>query len=119
MTRAELERAAGHRDVEPYLYVLAGRYTQWSELREWMSQLETAYGALPPEALERLYRQMLGLPQRASDGSGALTVTLDADDFRAPAERAGARPLATYVREILVDLVTTHHPPEPENDTAG
>ncbi|MBB4933331.1 hypothetical protein F4561_004151 [Lipingzhangella halophila] len=119
MTHAELERAAGHRDVASYLYILAGRYARWSELREWVSQLETAYGALPPEALERLYRQMLGMPPRMSGGTGSLTVTLDAEEFRALAERAGERPLASYVREVLVDLLTARHQPDSADVGAG
>ncbi len=116
MTHAELEDAAGHRDIESYLYVLAGRFARWNELRQWLSQLEVAYGSLPPEALERLYRQVLGLSPRAAEGAGALTVTFDPDEFRALAEHAGDQPLAAYVREVLVDLVTTQRRPE---STAG
>ncbi|RNL80764.1 hypothetical protein [Halostreptopolyspora alba] len=119
MTHDELERAAGHRDVASYLCVLAGRYARWNELREWMSQLETAYGALPPEALERLYRRMLGLPPRTPEGTGSLTVTLDAEEFRALAERAGERPLASYAREVLLDLVTSAEWDEPSGAESG
>ncbi|WP_046471813.1 hypothetical protein [Allosalinactinospora lopnorensis] len=119
MTHAELERAAGHRDVESYLYVLAGRYARWSELREWMAELETVYGALPPEALERLHRQMLGLPRRAAGGTSSLTVTLDAEEFAALANAAGERPLASYVREVLADHLNMRHRSVPDGEPPG
>ncbi|WP_246422159.1 hypothetical protein [Nocardiopsis mwathae] len=107
VTHAELQRAAGHRDVESYLYVLAGRYARWSELREWLSQLEASYGPVPPEALEGLHRRMLGLPRRAADGNRRLTVSFSAEEFGALGAAAGERPIAAYVRDLLTDRLTT------------
>ncbi|GAB3450488.1 hypothetical protein GCM10027570_25800 [Streptomonospora sediminis] len=104
VTHEELQRAAGHRDVASYLYVLAGRYARWNELREWLSQLEAAYGPLPPEALERIHRQMLGLPRRR-DGARSVSVGFSEAEFRALSEAAGERPVADYLRELLAELV--------------
>lgn len=114
VTHAELRRAAGHRDVESYLYVLAGRYARWSELREWLSQLEASYGPVPPEALEGLHRQMLGLSRRTADGTRRLTVGLSPEEFAALGAAAGDRPIASYVRELLTDRLTA-----PEDGAGG
>lgn len=104
VTHEELQRAAGHRDVASYLYVLAGRYARWNELREWLSQLEVAYGPLPPEALERIHRRMLGLPRRR-DGARSVSVGFSDTEFRALSDAAGERPVADYLRELLAELV--------------
>ncbi|GAA4907891.1 hypothetical protein GCM10023405_31810 [Streptomonospora salina] len=104
VTHEELQRAAGHRDVASYLYVLAGRYARWNELREWLVQLETAYGPLPPEALERVHRRMLGLPRR-KDGARSVSIGFSDAEFRALSDAAGERPVADYLRELLADLV--------------
>ncbi|WP_157745512.1 hypothetical protein [Nocardiopsis gilva] len=106
VTHAELQRAAGHRDVESYLYVLAGRYARWSELRAWLSQLEASYGPVPPEALEGLHRRMLGLSRRSPDGMRRLTVAFSTEEFAALGAAAGERPIASYVRELLTDRLT-------------
>ncbi|MFD0804001.1 hypothetical protein ACFQZU_22165, partial [Streptomonospora algeriensis] len=88
VTHEELQRAAGHRDVASYLYVLAGRYARWNELREWLSQLEAAYGPLPPEALERIHRRMLGLPRRRGGGR-SVSVSFSDAEFGALSDAAG------------------------------
>ncbi|MUL43161.1 hypothetical protein FZ103_18645 [Streptomonospora sp. PA3] len=102
VTHEELQRAAGHRDVASYLYVLAGRYARWNELREWLAQLEAAYGPLPPEALERIHRQMLGLPRRRG-GTRSVSVSFSDAEFGALSDAAGERPVADYLRELLAE----------------
>ncbi|MFC7328839.1 hypothetical protein [Marinactinospora rubrisoli] len=105
-THAELQRAAGGQGVQCYLRVLAGRHARWLETREWLFQLEAAYGKLPPEALESLHRRMLGLGRTPPDGARSLTITLDAEEAAALAERAGDQPLAPYARHVLIDHLT-------------
>ncbi|MDA0564267.1 hypothetical protein LG943_08000 [Streptomonospora sp. S1-112] len=104
LTHAELERAAGHRDVASYLYTLAGRYARWSELREWLTQLEAVYGPLPPEAIDRVHRQMLGLPRRA-DHPRTVSVAFSDSEFAALTTAAGDRPVAAYLRDLLGGLL--------------
>ncbi|MBV2365475.1 hypothetical protein ACFPZ0_24115 [Streptomonospora nanhaiensis] len=104
LTHAELERAAGHRDVASYLCTLAGRYARWSELREWLTQIEAVYGPLPPEAVERVHRQMLGLPRRG-DHPRTVSVAFSDSEFAALSRAAGDRPVAAYLRDLLADLL--------------
>ncbi|MDT0301280.1 hypothetical protein [Streptomonospora wellingtoniae] len=104
VTHEELQRAAGHRDVASYLYVLAGRYARWNELRDWLSQLEAAYGPLPPEALERVHRRMLGLPRR-KDSARSVSVGFSDAEFGALSDAADGRPVADYLRELLAGLL--------------
>ncbi|GAB3213999.1 hypothetical protein ACQEU5_15330 [Marinactinospora thermotolerans] len=106
VTRAEVEKAVGEGDISSHLAALVGRYVRWNETREWLSALESAYGKLPPEALERLYRQMLGLPRSAGSEGRSLTITLDAEEFAALDAQAGDRPMASYAREVLLDHIT-------------
>ncbi|RCV54647.1 hypothetical protein [Marinitenerispora sediminis] len=106
LTHAELRRAAGGQSVQCYLRVLAGRHARWLETREWLLQLEAAYGKMPPEALEALHRRMLGLPRAVPEGARSLTITLDAEEAAALAERAGEQPLAPYARDVLIDHLT-------------
>ncbi|MFC4561309.1 hypothetical protein ACFO4E_05510 [Nocardiopsis mangrovi] len=107
MTLGELRRAAGRQDLASYLCVLAGRHARWSELRGWLSQLEAAYGPLPPEALERVHRQMLGLPRYGRADSPSLSVVFSAEEFAALTAAAGDRPLAPFVRDLVIDHLTT------------
>lgn len=118
-TFAELERAAGGEDVCSHLRSLSSRYARWNELREWLVQLETAYGPLPPEALERMHRQMLGLPRRAGGGSRSLTIALDPEEFAALDTMSGPRPLAPYAREVLVDHLTSTPEAAPNDHEPG
>ncbi|QBI55418.1 hypothetical protein [Streptomonospora litoralis] len=117
VTHEELQRAAGHRDVASYLYVLAGRYARWNELREWLSQLETAYGPLPPEALERIHRRMLGLPRRR-DGVRSVSVTFSDAEFAALSAAAGDRPVAAHLRELLADQLCPARGGDGSDDSA-
>ncbi|MFC3999278.1 hypothetical protein ACFOVU_25420 [Nocardiopsis sediminis] len=105
-TLGELRHAAGRQDLASYLCVLAGRHARWSELRGWLSQLEAAYGPLPPEALERVHRHMLGLPKHSRAGSPSLSVVFSAEEFAALATSAGDRPLAPFVRDLVIDHLT-------------
>ncbi|MFW5416912.1 hypothetical protein J0910_09850 [Nocardiopsis sp. CNT-189] len=105
MTRAELERAAGGRSVEAYLYILAGRCARWSEMRDWLIHLEACYGPIPAEALERLHRKMLGLRPAAGSGA-ALGVAFTGEELAALKEAADGRALAPFVREVVLDRLT-------------
>ncbi|PSL00847.1 hypothetical protein CLV63_101325 [Murinocardiopsis flavida] len=105
-THAELLRAADGADLAAHLRSLAGRYARWCELRDWLVQLETAYGPLPPEALERMHRQMLGLARRASSAPATLTLGFDPEEFAALGAAARCRPLADYAREVLIEHLT-------------
>ncbi|WP_067970271.1 hypothetical protein [Nocardiopsis trehalosi] len=107
VTRAELERAAGSKDLASYLHVLAGRHARWNELRAWLEQLEAAYGPLPPEALERVHRQMLGLARRTADDPRTLSVAFTTEEFAALGAAAGDRPLAPFVHDLVVDHLTS------------
>ncbi|GAA4950861.1 hypothetical protein GCM10023224_39090 [Streptomonospora halophila] len=118
VTHDELQRAAGHRDVASYLYVLAGRYARWNELRDWLSQLETAYGPLPPEALERVHRRMLGLPRR-KEAARSVSVGFSDAEFRALSDAAGDRPVADYLRELLAGLLCPAQGTDPAGADTG
>ncbi|WP_017623460.1 hypothetical protein [Nocardiopsis chromatogenes] len=106
MTHAELRRAARGRTVESYLYVIAGRYARWSEMRDWLGRLEACYGPLPAEALERVHRRMLGLSQVRGAGN-TLSVAFSDEEFAALEEAAEGRPLAPFVRETVIDRLTS------------
>lgn len=106
-THAELLRAADGGDIAAHVRSLAGRYARWSELRDWLVQLETAYGPLPPEALERMYRQMLGLTRRAPTALSTLTLSFDAEEFAALGAVAQQRPLADYAHDVLIEHLIT------------
>ncbi|MDA2810534.1 hypothetical protein O4J56_07785 [Nocardiopsis sp. RSe5-2] len=105
MTHAELRRAARGRTVDSYLYVIAGRYARWSEMRDWLGRLEACYGPLPAEALERVHRRMLGLSQVRGAGT-TLSVAFSDEEFAALEEAADGRPLAPFVRETVIDRLT-------------
>ncbi|WP_017592430.1 hypothetical protein [Nocardiopsis potens] len=105
MTRAELERAAGGRSIEAYLYLLAGRCARWTEMRDWLAHLEACYGPIPAEALERLHRKMLGLRPVRGAGS-ALGVAFTDEELAALKEAADGRALAPFVRETVLDRLT-------------
>lgn len=105
MTHAELRRAARGRTVESYLYIIAGRYARWSEMRDWLGRLEACYGPLPAEALERVHRRMLGLSQVRGAGN-TLSVAFSDEEFAALEEAAEGRPLAPFVRETVIDRLT-------------
>ena len=105
MTHAELRRAARGRTVDSYLYVIAGRYARWSEMRDWLDRLEACYGPLPAEALERVHRRMLGLSQVRGAGN-TLSVAFSDEEFAVLEEAADGRPLAPFVRETVIDRLT-------------
>ncbi|MDA2805399.1 hypothetical protein [Nocardiopsis suaedae] len=114
MTHAELRRAAHGRTVGSYLYVIAGRYARWSEMRDWLGRLEACYGPLPAEALERVHRRMLGLSQVRGAGN-TLSVAFSDEEFAALEEAADGRPLAPFVRETVIDRLTRADAPGPRS----
>jgi len=118
MTHAELERAADGRSIESYLYILAGRYARWNEMRDWLMHLEACYGPLPAEALERLHRRMLGLRPVHGAGTG-LSVVFTEEEAAALKDAADGRALAPFVRETVLDRLTAAAEEAPGDRTGG
>ncbi|GAB3500288.1 hypothetical protein [Nocardiopsis coralliicola] len=105
-TYGELAAAAGDRTVTTYLYGLAGRYARWNEMRDWLVHLEDCYGPLPADALERLHRRMLGL-RPVAERSRGLSVAFTEEEFAALDEAADGRTLAAFVRDTVLDRITS------------
>lgn len=118
MTHAELERAAAGRTVGSYLYVLAGRYARWNEMRDWLGHLESCYGSVPAEALERVHRRMLGLTPVRGAGR-TLSVAFSEEEFAELETAAEGRPLALFVREAVLDRLTSEAPSISDGARAG